>query len=464
MCMCSVSDLNINCSVCECSIPGSLSLNCNVSGQCECKSNTEERDCSQCIHGTYNLQQSNPSGCQPCFCSGKSNNCSSASGYAATTIITRFNESGSHGWTIDNETDLSHNSFGIALEPNTASYLRAPPIFVNNKLSSYSRYLTVAINSSNTTTTTVHPADVVLSSMGLSLGINFSIPMFDDGVNIIRIHLHEVAGWTDTTSNLPVDAYDLQLVLSSLEDLYVTASYSEPVTISFIALESTEIASMHEDEVQWVEHCACPSNYSGLSCELCADGYTRSSSGSCELCQCNGFSDSCESETGICTDCDNYTTGDSCEFCRVGSYGNPLRQIPCQPCPCPLTTEPGQFSTNCSIDEEIICFDCPPGHTGLQCESCVNGYYGDPTGVFTGIPTVCSDCNCSGNADISSPEICNNVSGLCLRCLNNTSGDQCEVCADGYYGDAITAKNCSGKLLMLWKLSFLFTSDLVYRV
>jgi hypothetical protein len=32
---------------------------------------------------------------------------------------------------------------------------------------------------------------------------------------------------------------------------------------------------------------------------------------------------------------------------------------------------------------------------------------------------------------------------VCLRCTGNTAGDQCEVCAPGFFGDAITAKNCT---------------------
>ena len=31
-----------------------------------------------------------------------------------------------------------------------------------------------------------------------------------------------------------------------------------------------------------------------------------------------------------------------------------------------------------------------------------------------------------------------------MRCLNDTAGAQCERCMDGFYGDAITAKNCLG--------------------
>ena len=53
-----------------------------------------------------------------------------------------------------------------------------------------------------------------------------------------------------------------------------------------------------------VEECQCPAGYKGLSCENCAPGYTRSGSGlylgTCERCQCNGKSSSCDPESGTC--------------------------------------------------------------------------------------------------------------------------------------------------------------------
>lgn len=80
---------------------------------------------------------------------------------------------------------------------------------------------------------------------------------------------------------------------------------------------------------------------------------------------------------------------------------------------------------------------------GLQCESCINGYFGDPSGS-SGEPTGCSDCLCNGNIDTSDPDSCNRVTGVCTGCLNNSTGAQCERCSDGFYGDAVGAKNCTG--------------------
>lgn len=73
--------------------------------------------------------------------------------------------------------------------------------------------------------------------------------------------------------------------------------------------------------------------------------------------------------------------------------------------------------------------------------SCAAGYYGRPENEGD----YCKPCMCSGNIDPSSTESCDSVSGECLRCLNNTSGPACEICAAGYYGDAVSSKNCKSK-------------------
>ena len=53
-----------------------------------------------------------------------------------------------------------------------------------------------------------------------------------------------------------------------------------------------------------VEDCSCPTGYKGLSCEDCAPGYARSTSGlylgTCKPCECNGKSNSCDPEFGTC--------------------------------------------------------------------------------------------------------------------------------------------------------------------
>ena len=69
---------------------------------------------------------------------------------------------------------------------------------------------------------------------------------------------------------------------------------------------SLDIATPHGpgEIAQNVEQCECPPNYKGTSCEQCAEGFYRSSSGpylgSCVPCQCNGKAERCDPDTGEC--------------------------------------------------------------------------------------------------------------------------------------------------------------------
>uniref|UniRef100_A0A8D0A1W2 Laminin, alpha 4 n=1 Tax=Sander lucioperca TaxID=283035 RepID=A0A8D0A1W2_SANLU len=67
------------------------------------------------------------------------------------------------------------------------------------------------------------------------------------------------------------------------------------------------------------------------------------------------------------------------------------------------------------------------------------GYYGNPMAIGNS----CKRCDCNSNSD---PNLifseCHNVTGHCQHCWGNTSGVNCERCAPGFYGDAISAKNC----------------------
>ena len=439
-------------SQCMCNQAGSVGQDCDtVTGLCTCKDNVGTRDCSMCDPGSFNLQEINPSGCQPCFCSGFSVACSPSPGYAAANITTIFS-GGLQGWSVLTDTLSPHPNpdsviatlpftSGLTILTNSSGFLQAPQDYLGNRLSSYLQSLTITLESQTRTDTTAS-FDVILSANNIELGARFPSAI-TIGAETFTFLLHESYGWFHTASNGPATAVDLQRVLSSLDGLYVTAGFN-----SHIILTSIHLNTVQESDtgvVRWVEECDCPTGYAGLSCELCSPGYTRSSSGLCEQCQCNGFSDTCDPDTGVCTGCMGSTGGDFCEQCLPGTYGDPTHGVLCLPCPCPLTTTPGQFTDTCFLQspDTIICLNCPVGHNGSQCESCSAGFFGDPTGE-NGTPTGCSDCVCNENIDSTLPNACDTTTGICLHCTNNTAGNACERCADGYFGDAIDAKNCTG--------------------
>ncbi|XP_018599427.2 laminin subunit alpha-4 [Scleropages formosus] len=174
---------------------------------------------------------------------------------------------------------------------------------------------------------------------------------------------------------------------------------------------------------------------------LCGKGYFLSELKTCLPCNCKGHSENCEHITGICIDCQNHTTGDFCERCIDGYLPEttPEGHHVCRPCACPVAKPSNNFALHCDKRSGILRCLCQEGYAGHYCERCAPGYYGNPFALGNS----CKKCDCNGNSD---PNLifneCHNVTGVCLNCWGNTAGANCERCAPGFYGDAISAKNC----------------------
>ncbi|KAA8584390.1 hypothetical protein FQN60_008175 [Etheostoma spectabile] len=136
---------------------------------------------------------------------------------------------------------------------------------------------------------------------------------------------------------------------------------------------------------------------------------------------------------GVC-ECLDFTTGMTCEHCLDGYYGNALigTRGDCQPCPCPDRTS----CTEIAETGQVVCTNCPTRQTGIRCQICEDGYYGDPLG-HSGATRPCVRCNCNGNVDFNALGICDHITGRCLKCLRHTEGEHCQRCQRGFYGDAL---------------------------
>ena len=119
-----------------------------------------------------------------------------------------------------------------------------------------------------------------------------------------------------------------------------------------------------------VETCSpCPQGYYGERCEYCAIGYRRQPAfggpfASCVPCHCHNHSFSCDVETGRCA-CQHHTTGDNCERCLPGYYGQAHQGTPddCQKCPCPTGVSCTQLQLPVG---HVVCLNCPAGYTGRE--------------------------------------------------------------------------------------------------
>ena len=91
------------------------------------------------------------------------------------------------------------------------------------------------------------------------------------------------------------------------------------VSITNIVFDSASTSNTGLGSTSYVEECTCPRGYSGASCQSCASGHRRVDNGQF---------------LGLCVP---ETVG-----CQPGFYGDPTRNIPCQPCPCPHTNPSNQ--------------------------------------------------------------------------------------------------------------------------
>ncbi|GMT10927.1 hypothetical protein PFISCL1PPCAC_2224, partial [Pristionchus fissidentatus] len=435
------------CKDCKCHVQGSFNNDpmCDPqTGVCTCKTNVEGRDCGKCKPGYFDLSANNQYGCAPCFCFGHSSVCATADGYYASNISSIFDHD-KQKWTAmtdgrpaDTTWAELDKALAISDQKGGMTYFLAPEQYLGDQRSSYNQDIifTLRVNSEGARPTT---RDIIIVGGD---GKELSLPIFAQEQNApsnlhpmtykFRLHADPEYNWTPRLYEL-----DFIGILSNITAIKIRATYA-PTDIGFLTsfhMGSAALTASSEDPraAPWVEHCQCMEGFVGQFCESCAPGYRREvrfggSFNRCIKCDCHGHSDSCDAESGACI-CEHHTTGDTCERCERGFYGNALSGTSddCQACPCP---EGGPCSVH--SDGDIFCTDCPTGYTGRRCDECMDDYFGNPAEK---IP--CKKCDCNGNVDINAIGNCDQITGECRKCTLNTIGAHCERCKPGYWGDAL---------------------------
>ncbi|XP_046390071.1 laminin subunit alpha-like [Ischnura elegans] len=456
-----------DCTECSCSAAGTTEQICDKdTGKCICKKNVVGEACDVCDEGTFNLDEKNVDGCMPCFCFERSRNCSSSSLFRSQIsdmqgwhVVEMISKNGLHNGdevvlqNYEEEIEVHESGIQINFTSKDVSrkyvYFSAPPSYLGNKISSYKGVLNYSMNVKDLEFPgSSLVADVILNGADFYLFYHYPKNLMAGFNETISVELYEknfqIENGTTSTKDL------FMLALKNLKGLFIRIPNdkgSNLISLDNVLLETADLSSSSSDmrKALTVEQCDCPVNYKGLSCEECSPGYYHSSfgkyGGDCIPCECNGHADTCDPHTGVCVECKHNTTGDHCEKCGRGYYGNPSRGTPtdCQRCACPLALSTNNFAEECELMEDGVSIkcDCFPEYSGNRCEICAVGFFGKPDEG-----KVCEPCDCYGNINPTEHGSCDPVTGKCMKCLNNTYGDDCGQCAPGYFGDAIHEKSC----------------------
>ncbi|XP_053520768.1 laminin subunit alpha-2 isoform X5 [Artibeus jamaicensis] len=457
-----------DCKPCNCSGEGSANQD-PCFGPCNCKENVEGGDCSRCKSGFFNLQADNHEGCDECFCSGVSNRCQSSywtygniqdmSGWHLTDISGHVRVAPQQE-DLQRPEQISIRSAEARRKLPPDYFWSAPAPYLGNKLTAVGGQLTFTVSydleEEKEEVEEEEETEHLLQLMVILEGNDLRISTDEDEVYLkpsedyVAVSLLKEDSFTRHGTNFPVSRKEFMTVLVDLKRvlIQITDSLGEDAIfrLSSVGLESAVPYPTEGSFATAVEVCQCPPGYTGSSCESCWPRHRRVNGtifgGICEPCQCFGHAESCDDVTGECLNCKDHTGGPYCNKCLPGFYGDPTKGTSedCRPCSCPLSTPSNNFSPTCHLDRSLglICDECPVGYTGPRCERCAEGYFGQPS-VRGGS---CQPCQCNDNLDFSIPGSCDSLSGACLICKPGTTGRHCELCADGYFGDAVDAKNC----------------------
>uniref|UniRef100_A0A8C0BVX9 Laminin subunit alpha-2 n=1 Tax=Buteo japonicus TaxID=224669 RepID=A0A8C0BVX9_9AVES len=450
------------CLPCNCSLKGSVNVDPCV-GPCICKEHVEGENCDRCKPGFFNLQQNNPKGCEECFCSGKTNVCTHSH-------LTYRSIEDMNGWYLTGLLGLirvapkqkrfdGHQQFSISnvaarkVLPQTY-YWSAPSSYLGNKVAAAGGHLKFTVSYDFTeeeeTVQMMVQSDVIIEGGDLRI----STPKGGIHLQPSEEHTEEIVLKPESFSvhgtDVPVSRREFMTILANVKRILIRATYSYGMNAIYrlrsVSIEAADHTSTGREVASAVELCDCPPGYDGTSCESCWPRYRRVNGtifdGVCAPCTCFGHAELCDDITGECLDCKHNTGGSYCDKCLPGFYGDPTKGTAedCQLCACPLNLPSNNFSPTCHFDRShgLICDECPAGYVGPRCERCAEGYFGQPL-----IPGgSCQPCQCNDNLDFSIPGSCDSLSGACLICKPGTTGQYCERCADGYFGDALDARNC----------------------
>ncbi|XP_043503640.1 basement membrane-specific heparan sulfate proteoglycan core protein isoform X1 [Polistes fuscatus] len=404
----------------QCDPDGSISPNADpYTGKCRCKQYATGLTCDQCKANTFSLGSRNQFGCISCFCMGTTNKCV-ASNWYRNEIHVSFTNSIRGFSLIESKTIDVPIVDGIRLDTisreivyddfhnrggNDVYYWQLPNIFLGDQITSYGgnlKYTVRYVPSPGGQSSKNNAADVELISANDIKLLYYSRkspePNSQQSFTVPLLEQY----WQRADGTI-TDREHLLMALADVRAINIKATYTthtDEAALSSVSLDTAEKHNTGKARAVEVEECSCPVGYKGLSCEDCDVGYTRAMEGLylgiCEPCNCNGHSNQCDPETGMCENCADHTTGEFCEKCEPGYRGDATRGTSND---CEREDEP---TPSCQCNQAgsrtgaSSCYDnrceCKRNVEGPECNRCRQGTFGLSAENTDG----CNECYCSG--------------------------------------------------------------------
>ncbi|XP_037819776.1 laminin subunit alpha-1-like [Lucilia sericata] len=146
-------------------------------------------------------------------------------------------------------------------------------------------------------------------------------------------------------------------------------------------------------------------------------------------------------ESTLQCECQHNTCGNDCSQCCPLYQDKPFRNgtmreaHQCEICQC------NDHAETCIYDrflERGVCQDCRNNTTGNECEFCLNGFY-RPQGALRSEACLPCECNTKGSTGL-----CHAEGGSCI-CREGFQGRKCEECLPGFYGEDCLKCECDGR-------------------
>lgn len=318
-------------------------------GRCECKKHVTGSRCDQCTSASFFLNPKSETGCIDCFCMGVSSQCTSSSWYrdsvqAVFTGRNEFSVISNYDAPREEEIEIQSSRDGVSFQiqngDSNVYYWKLPVRFAGNKVTAYGGHLNY----------TVRYVPLPGGFMSRNNAPDVVILSLND-ITILHYRKDETAPSGSQSYHVPIvpeywqrldgnriNREHLLMALADVAAIFIKATYTtttEEAALSYVSLDTaTEYNNGWNARALEVEQCSCPPGHQGLSCEDCSMGYTRGNYGDglylglCNRCECNGHSDDCHPETGVCSQCRDNTDGEQCDQCLPGYSGNATQGTP----------------------------------------------------------------------------------------------------------------------------------------